>query len=298
MTMKQNETKNRKIYLATPRGFCAGVHRAVKIVDDTLEKAGTPVFVRHDIVHNEFVVKSFRERGVVFVEELTDVQKDRPVIFSAHGVSPDVEKQATDLDLTYIDATCPIVKKIHKKALHLRKEGYKVLLIGHKKHPEVVGTMGYLEESGIVIENREDAEELDLPADIQKITYITQTTLSPDDVAHIVKVLSRRFINLKSPSRSDICYATLERQKAVRTLAEKCKVILVIGSSESSNSKRLVEVAKQAGAEVYLIDTHKDIPENITAYSGDIGITAGASAPEVLVQEVVNSFSDAEVLEL
>jgi 4-hydroxy-3-methylbut-2-enyl diphosphate reductase len=279
--------KSKKIILAETRGFCEGVKRAIKIVEDTLAEEGAPVYVRHDIVHNDYVVESFRERGVVFVEDLSEVPAGRPVIFSAHGVSPDVEAKARSMGLKCIDATCPLVKKIHEKAVKLKEDGYTILLIGHKVHPEIVGTLGHLGGEGVVVEDEDDARSLDFPADTEKITYLTQTTLSPDDVSDIVKILEEKFPNLEEPSRHDICYATLERQKAVKELAEKCDVILVIGSVESSNSNRLKEVAEQYGVEAYLINSYKDIPEKVLKQSGNIGVTAGASAPEILVEEVV-----------
>jgi len=278
--------KNRKIEIASSRGFCAGVERAIDIVEEALQKSGAPLYVRHDIVHNDYVVNSFKSRGVVFVEELSDVPEGRCVIFSAHGVAPDVESEAEALGLSYIDATCPIVKKIHRKAVALKNDGYTVLLIGHKVHPEIIGTLGHLGGEGVVIESIDDIKLLSIPEDTFKITYLTQTTLSPDDVKDIVSALEVRFPNLKNPDRHDVCYATLERQKAVRGMAEECDVILVIGSPESSNSNRLKEVANSAGAEAYLINSYKDIPENVLVGKMSVGITAGASAPEILVEEV------------
>ena len=283
--------KTKKIILAETRGFCEGVKRAIKIVEDTLAEEGAPVYVRHDIVHNDYVVESFRKRGVVFIEDLSEVPEGRPVIFSAHGVSPDVEAKALSMGLKCIDATCPLVKTIHEKAVKLKEDGYTILLIGHKVHPEIVGTLGHLGGEGVVIEDEDDARSLDLPGDTEKITYLTQTTLSPDDVSDIVKVLEEKFPNLEEPSRHDICYATLERQKAVKELAEKCDVILVIGSAESSNSNRLKEVAEQYGVEAYLINSYNDIPAKVLSQSGTIGVTAGASAPEILVKEVVEKLS-------
>ena len=273
--------------MATTRGFCAGVERAIKIVEDTLARESTPIYVRHDIVHNDYVVASFRDRGVIFVEDLSEVPVGRPVIFSAHGVSPEVEKEARKLGLKYIDATCPLVKKIHEKAVVLKEEGYTILLIGHKVHPELIGTLGHLGGEGIVVEDVEGARSLSIPKDIKKITYLTQTTLSPDDVSDIVKVLEEKFPNLEVPSRHDICYATLDRQRAVKELAKECETILVIGSVESSNSNRLKEVAEQEGVEAYLINSYENIPEKVFNKSGIIGVTAGASAPEILVEEVV-----------
>jgi 4-hydroxy-3-methylbut-2-enyl diphosphate reductase len=284
--------KNRKIKIASSRGFCAGVERAINIVEEALQKSGAPLYVRHDIVHNDYVVNSLKSRGVVFVEELSDIPKGSCVIFSAHGVAPDVEVEAETLGLSYIDATCPIVKKIHRKAVALKNDGYTVLLIGHKVHPEIIGTLGHLGGEGVVIESVDDVKLLSIPSATAKITYLTQTTLSPDDVKSIVSALEERFPNLKNPDRHDVCYATLERQKAVRDMAEECDVILVLGSPESSNSNRLKEVANFAGAEAYLINSYKDIPENVLAGDMSIGVTAGASAPEVLVEEVLECLRD------
>ena len=279
--------RDRKIIVASARGFCAGVVRAVDIVENLLHEYGAPLFVRHDIVHNGYVVDSFRRRGVVFVEELSEVPPGSRVIFSAHGVSPEVEREAESFGLTYVDATCPLVKKIHKKALTLKIEGYTVLLIGHRVHPEIIGTLGYLGEAGIVVESAEDVENLSISPDIEKITYLTQTTLSPDDVEDVLILLRKRFPNLQLPARHDLCYATLERQTAVREMAKECEVILVLGSPESSNSNRLKEVAEAAGSEAYLIESARDIPDHVLKGSFSVGITAGASAPEILVEESV-----------
>ena len=278
---------DRKIIVAPSRGFCAGVVRAVDIVENLLLEHGAPLFVRHDIVHNGYVVDSFRRRGVVFVEELSEVPSGSRVVFSAHGVAPEVEQEAERLGLTYVDATCPLVKKIHKKALMLKKQGYTVLLIGHRVHPEIIGTLGHLSGEGIVIESAEDVENLSIPHDIEKITYLTQTTLSPDDVEDILVLLRKRFPNLQLPARHDLCYATLERQAAVREMAKECEIILVLGSPESSNSNRLKEVAESAGCEAYLIESARDIPDHVLKGRASVGITAGASAPEILVEESV-----------
>ena len=286
-----------RVYLASPRGFCAGVERAVRIVEEALAEYGAPVYVRHDIVHNEHVVQSFREQGVVFVEELSEVAPDRPVIFSAHGVSPEVEREAAELGLSTVDATCPLVKKIHRKAKELKESGYTVILIGHRKHPEIIGTLGHLGGEGTVVENTLDAAEVKFPESINKITYLTQTTLSPDDVSSTVSVLRNRFPALEEPKKDDICYATLERQKAVRRLAEICPVILIIGSPESSNSNRLKEVAEQAGAEAYLIRTYRDIPDRVLQMDTSLGVTAGASAPEILISELLEHFRESQIIE-
>jgi 4-hydroxy-3-methylbut-2-en-1-yl diphosphate reductase len=280
----------RKIFLAEPRGFCAGVIRAVQIVEDMLAQHGSPVYVRHEIVHNKYVVDSFRKAGVRFIENLSEVPKGETVIFSAHGVSPKVEKRARDMGLKYIDATCPLVKTIHEKAVQLKKEGYTILLIGDKNHPELVGTLGHLGDDAIVIESVEDAANFAIPEEIEKITYLTQTTLSPEDVEEITAILKERLPLLECQSKNDICYATLERQVAIKKLAEKCDTILVLGSPESSNSNRLTQAAINAGAKAYLIDSCADIPDSVFKSAGNIGVTAGASAPEILVKQTVECF--------
>lgn len=277
----------RKIYLAEPRGFCAGVIRAVNIVDDMLKQHGSPVYVRHEIVHNKYVIDSFRKAGVKFIEKLEEVPVGETVIFSAHGISPEVEQKAGEMGLKYVDATCPLVKKIHEKALRLKKEGFTILLIGDKNHPELVGTLGHLDGDAIVIESVEDVANFAIPGDIEKVTYLTQTTLSPEDVEDITASLLKRIPSLQCPVKHDICYATLERQGAIKELAEKCDTILVIGSSESSNSNRLTQTAIKAGAQAYLIDTFKDISPKVIESAKNIGISAGASAPEILVQQAV-----------
>lgn len=282
--------KEREIHLAESRGFCAGVIRAVNIVETTLSEWGAPIYVRHDIVHNQHVVDSFKKRGVVFVENLQDVDPARPVIFSAHGVSPEIERTAGEMGLKRIDATCPIVKRIHDEAAELEKNGFFIVLIGHREHPETIGTLGHLAGSAAVIETTFDAETLTIPEHHEKITYLTQTTLSPDDVDDIVKTLALRFPKLRHPSKSCVCYATLDRQRAVKELAAKCATILVIGSPESSNSNRLREVAAKAGAKAYLIGSPREIPSEVLNSTDDaIGVTAGASAPEVLVSEVISA---------
>lgn len=277
----------RKIFLADPRGFCAGVIRAVQIVEVQLQEKGTPVYVRHEIVHNKYVVESFRKRGVKFIEKLEDVPTEETVIFSAHGIAPEVEKRARELGLHYIDATCPLVKKIHEKALLLKRQGYIILLIGDKDHPELIGTLGHLGGDAVIIENVEDAANFAISENSEKITFLTQTTLSPEDVSEIIAKLKERLPDLNEPAKSDICYATLERQEAIKKLAEKCDTILVIGSPTSSNSKRLQQAAKKAGAQAYLIDSFDDIPDGVVEQTNNIGITAGASAPEILVQKTV-----------
>ncbi|MBN1864739.1 MAG: 4-hydroxy-3-methylbut-2-enyl diphosphate reductase [Victivallales bacterium] len=278
----------RKIYLAEHRGFCSGVVRALDIVTHMLESGCRPVYVRHAIVHNNHIVRELGDAGVVFVENLDEVPKGGTVIFSAHGVSPEVERKAREMGLKTVDATCPRVKKIHEKATALRNEGYTILLIGNRDHPETCGTLGHIGEGGVVVENREDAENLNLPDTSAAVTYLTQTTLSTEDVSGIVEVLQRRIPKLVEPDRNDICDATLKRQAAVKELTRKCGTILVIGSEASSNSRKLRDMAAAAGADAYLIDSFRDIPDVVVENAGDIGISSGASAPEELVLETIN----------
>jgi len=281
-------TKELKILLASPRGFCAGVDRAIEIVKKTLAKFGSPVYVRHEIVHNAQVVESLKKLGAIFVEELNEIKdRSRPVIFSAHGVPKSVPEEATNKKMFYIDATCPLVTKVHREAERHNKNGYKIILIGHKDHPEVIGTMGQIPKENIVlIETLKDANSLkhDGP-----IAYVTQTTLSVDDTKEIIEVLKKKFPGIKAPIKEDICYATTNRQNAVKKIASKCDMFLVIGSDNSSNSKRLVEVAKKAGcAKSQLIDFKKEFPIKEIMKCNTIGLTSGASAPEKLVQDFIS----------
>jgi 4-hydroxy-3-methylbut-2-enyl diphosphate reductase len=285
--MKNNEIK---ILLAAPRGFCAGVERAIEIVEKTIEKYGAPVFVRHEIVHNKFVVDNLKTKGAVFIEELDEIiDKSRPVIFSAHGVPKSVPDNAKSLNMTYIDATCPLVSKVHREAENLHKAGYHLILIGHQNHPEVIGTMGQLPKGSIdLVQNEEEAEKY-LSKNNQKIAYVTQTTLSVDDTVNIIDILKKKFPILKEPIKEDICYATTNRQKAVKNIANKCDMFFVIGSRNSSNSVRLVEVAKKAGCEnSFLIHSNSIIPFNEIKKVKTIGISSGASAPEILVKNFIN----------
>ena len=273
--------------LASPRGFCAGVDRAIEIVKKTLEKYGSPVYVRHEIVHNTQVVENLKKLGAVFVEELEEIKdRTRPVIFSAHGVPKSVPKEATNMKMFYIDATCPLVTKVHKEAERHYKNGNKIVLIGHKNHPEVIGTMGQIPKENIVlVETRQDAKNLKLEG---AIAYVTQTTLSVDDTKGIIEVLKKKFPAIKGPIKEDICYATTNRQNAVKKIASYCDMFLVIGSDNSSNSKRLVEVAKKAGCiKTQLIDFKKHLPINEIIECNTIGLTSGASAPEKLVQDFI-----------
>ena len=278
------------LYLAAPRGFCAGVDRAIDIVDLALQVYGKPIYVRHEIVHNRHVVQDLRDKGAIFVEDLKDVPPGAVVIFSAHGVSPVVRREALERGLRALDATCPLVTKVHLEALKYAREGYTIVLIGHRDHVEVQGTMGEAPEAIVLVETLEDAERLQI-SDPARVAYITQTTLSVDDVRAIVATLKRRFPQIHEPAKDDICYATTNRQNAVKELARRCGVILVVGAPASSNANRLVEVAQQMGVSAYLIESALDIrPEWI---AGDVGITAGASTPEPVVQDCV-----ARVLEL
>jgi len=282
-------SKEIKILLAAPRGFCAGVDRAIEIVKKSIKKFGAPVYVRHEIVHNKQVVDNLKKIGAIFVEELSEIKnKSRPVIFSAHGVPKSILIKATKLKMMYIDATCPLVSKVHREAENLNKKGFHILLIGHKNHPEVIGTMGQLPSGKIdLIETTDDAEKYKNPK--KDITYVTQTTLSVDDTKNIIKILKKNFPNIKDPIKEDICYATTNRQAAVKNIAEKCDMFFVIGSKNSSNSLRLVEVAKQSGCKhSELIHTDSVIPLNKINECKTIGISSGASAPEMLVQNFIN----------
>ena len=279
--------KEIKILLASPRGFCAGVDRAIEIVKKTLEKYGSPVYVRHEIVHNTQVVENLKKLGAIFVEELEEVRdRTRPVIFSAHGVPKSVPKEASNMKMFYIDATCPLVTKVHREAERHNKNGNKIILIGHKNHPEVIGTMGQIPKENIVlIETIEDAKNLKLEG---SIAYVTQTTLSVDDTKDIIEVLEKKFPGIKAPIKEDICYATTNRQNAVKKIAPQCDMFLVIGSDNSSNSKRLVEVAKKAGCnKTQLVDFKKELPVKEIVKCDTIGLTSGASAPEKLVQDFI-----------
>ena len=283
------KSKEIKVLLAAPRGFCAGVDRAIEIVKKSIKKFGAPVYVRHEIVHNKQVVDSLKKIGAIFVEELNEIKdKSRPVIFSAHGVPKSIPIEATNLKMMYIDATCPLVSKVHREAENLNKKGFHILLIGHKNHPEVIGTMGQLPSEEIdLIETTDDAEKYKNSK--KDIAYVTQTTLSVDDTKNIIKILKKNFPNIKDPIKEDICYATTNRQAAVKNIAEKCDMFFVIGSKNSSNSLRLVEVAKQSGCKhSELIHTDNFIPLNKINDCKLIGISSGASAPEILVQNFIN----------
>jgi len=280
--------KELKILLAYPRGFCAGVDRAIEIVKKTLIKFGSPVYVRHEIVHNAQVVESLKKLGAIFVEELDEIKDPtRPVIFSAHGVPKSVPNEAFNRKMFYIDATCPLVTKVHRETERHNKNGFKIILIGHKDHPEVIGTMGQIPKENItLIETAEDAQNVKIKG---PVAYVTQTTLSVDDTKDIIKILEKRFPNIKSPTKEDICYATTNRQNAVKEISPLCDMFFVIGSDNSSNSKRLVEVAKKAGCKrAELVDFKKKIPVKEIISCNKIGLTSGASAPEKLVQSFIS----------
>jgi len=283
--------KDLKILLASPRGFCAGVDRAIEIVKKALKKFGSPVYVRHEIVHNTQVVENLKKLGAIFVEELREIKdQSRPVIFSAHGVPKSVPEEASRKKMFYIDATCPLVTKVHREAEYLYKNGYEVILIGHKDHPEVLGTMGQLPQNSIkLIETVDDAKNVNVYGIKKPLAYVTQTTLSVDDTKKIIEVLKDKFPNIKSPIKEDICYATTNRQEAVKKIAPLCDMFFVVGSKNSSNSQRLVEVAKKSGCiKSELISFNEKLPVNLIAKCNKIGITSGASAPEQLVQDLIS----------
>ncbi|SEO01248.1 4-hydroxy-3-methylbut-2-enyl diphosphate reductase [Salinihabitans flavidus] len=281
------------LYIAAPRGFCAGVDRAIKIVEMALEKWGAPVYVRHEIVHNRFVVDSLRNKGAVFVEELSDCPDDRPVIFSAHGVAKAVPAEAERREMIYVDATCPLVSKVHIEAERHHENGLQIVMIGHAGHPETIGTMGQLPDGEVLlVETESDVERIEV-RDPEKLAFVTQTTLSVDDTAHIVTALRDRFPAIIGPHKEDICYATTNRQEAVKAIAPKAEAMLVVGAPNSSNSRRLVEVASRAGCGYsQLVQRAADIDWRALEGVSSLGITAGASAPEVLVEEVIDAFRD------
>ena len=284
-------SKELKIYLASPRGFCAGVDRAIEIVEKALKKFGSPVYVRHEIVHNTQVVENLKKLGAIFVEEIDEIKDiSRPVIFSAHGVPKSVPIEASKKKIFYVDATCPLVTKVHREAESLYKKGYEVILIGHKDHPEVLGTMGQLPKNSIkLIEKVKDAKNININEIKKPVAYVTQTTLSVDDTKEIIDVLKEKFPNIKSPVKEDICYATTNRQEAVKKIAPLCDMFFVVGSENSSNSQRLVEVAKKSGCiKSELIPFNSKLPIDSIIKCNKIGITSGASAPEQLVQDLVS----------
>ena len=282
-----------QLYLAAPRGFCAGVDRAIKIVEMAIQKWGTPVYVRHEIVHNKFVVDTLRSKGAIFVKELDQCPDDRPVIFSAHGVPKTVPATAQARNMVFVDATCPLVSKVHIEANRHNQNGMQMIMIGHAGHPETIGTMGQLPYGEVLlVETEADVADVKV-RDPKQLAYITQTTLSVDDTSEIVKALKTRFPEIVGPHKEDICYATTNRQEAVKAIAPLSDALLVVGAPNSSNSKRLVEVASKAGCEYsQLVQRAKDIDWRALKSVKSIGVTAGASAPDVLIQEVVEAFSN------
>ena len=285
-------TKKLNIFLAGPRGFCAGVDRAIEMVKGALKKYGAPVYVRHEIVHNKFVVENLKSQGAIFVEELNEIEdRSRPVIFSAHGVPKVVPEEALILNLVYYDATCPLVSKIHKEVENFDKKNLPVILIGHRNHPEVIGTMGQTDKKIHLVEKVEDVKKLPLNQN-DEIAYVTQTTLSVDDTKDIIKEIKLHFSNVIEPKKNDICYATTNRQEAVKKIANQCDYFLVIGASNSSNSLRLVEVAKNYGSKkAILVEDVDSLNLNIFQESENIGITASASSPEILVKKLLDNLT-------
>ena len=275
------------IMLANPRGFCAGVDRAISIVERALEQFGAPIYVRHEVVHNKFVVDNLREKGAVFIEDLADVPEGATLIYSAHGVSKAVQDEAAARGFRVFDATCPLVTKVHKEVARLDTQGYQIIMIGHAGHPEVEGTMGQLPEGAILlVQTVEDVAKLEV-ADPDRLSHVSQTTLSVDETKDIIAALKARFPNIKSPPKDDICYATTNRQEAVKQLAAECDIVIVVGSPNSSNSNRLREVAAQRGVDAYMVDNASYLRREWFEGKKQVGVTAGASAPEVLVQEVL-----------
>tara|TARA_B110001452_G_scaffold242377_1_gene225143 strand:+ start:1362 stop:2306 length:945 start_codon:yes stop_codon:yes gene_type:complete len=288
------KNKEIKILLSAPRGFCAGVERAIEIVEKSIKKYGAPVYVRHEIVHNKFVVDDLKMKGAIFVDELEEIQdRSRPVIFSAHGVPKQIPDDAKNYKMSYIDATCPLVSKVHREAENLNKAGYHIILIGHQNHPEVVGTMGQLPHGSIeLIQNEDEAKNYKTKED-KKIAFVTQTTLSVDDTKEIIKILKKKFPKIREPFKEDICYATTNRQMAVKNIAKMCDMFFVIGSRNSSNSVRLVEVAKKSGCtNSQLIHSKSIIPYEEIKNSNTIGISSGASAPEILVENFIHNLKN------
>ncbi|MGA9164099.1 MAG: 4-hydroxy-3-methylbut-2-enyl diphosphate reductase [Thiobacillus sp.] len=279
------------ILLANPRGFCAGVDRAIAIVERALEKFGAPIYVRHEVVHNTFVVNDLKAKGAIFVDELADVPSGATVIFSAHGVSQAVRAEAEARGLNVFDATCPLVTKVHVEVSKMRDKGFEIVMIGHKGHPEVEGTLGQSEGGMYLVETPDDVATLQVN-DPDKLAYVTQTTLSVDDAARVVDALRARFPSISGPKKDDICYATQNRQDAVKVLAGQCDVVIVVGSPTSSNSNRLREVAENLGVPAYMVDNASEIDPQWLSQKNRVGVTAGASAPEILVQEVIARLKD------
>lgn len=280
-----------QIILANPRGFCAGVERAIAIVERALQKFGAPIYVRHEVVHNKFVCDDLRAKGAVFIEELSEVPTGSTVIFSAHGVSKDVRREADERGLKVFDATCPLVTKVHVEVGKMRNQAREVVMIGHKGHPEVEGTMGQSEGGMYLVETAEDVLGLNVHSP-EQLSFVTQTTLSVDDASRVIGALKERFPDVQGPKKDDICYATQNRQDAVKALAEQCDLVIVVGSPNSSNSRRLKEVAVARGVEGYLVDGPEEIDAAWLAGKSRVGVSAGASAPEILVQRVINRIQE------
>ncbi|MEQ1667702.1 MAG: 4-hydroxy-3-methylbut-2-enyl diphosphate reductase [Sulfuriferula sp.] len=274
------------IQLANPRGFCAGVDRAIEIVERALERYGAPIYVRHEVVHNKFVVENLKAKGAIFIEDLNDVPTGSTLIYSAHGVSQAVRREAEARSLTVFDATCPLVTKVHLEVARMRDKGMEIIMIGHKGHPEVEGTMGQSNGGMYLVETPEDVATLTV-TDADKLAFVTQTTLSVDDAMRVITALKTRFPNIIGPKKDDICYATQNRQDAVKALAQQCDLVIVVGSPNSSNSNRLREVAQNLGVDAYMVDNASQLQIEWLTGKTNIGVTAGASAPEVLVQEVI-----------
>ena len=296
MVLKNQKKKKINLYLANPRGFCAGVDRAIKMVEESLKVFGKPVYVRHEIVHNRYVVEKLKKLGAIFVDELNEIpNNNHPVIFSAHGVPKSVPLEAKKKNLNFFDATCPLVSKIHREVEFFSKKKFEIILIGHRNHPEVIGTMGQINNSKIyLVENISDAKKLKI-LNQNNLAYVTQTTLSVDDTAEIIKILKKRFPKIKEPKKDDICYATTNRQEAVKKLAKICEYIIIIGAYNSSNSLRLVEVAKKNGCKnSILIESHKKFNWNSIKNNSSIGLSASASAPEELIDNLDEFNKDPE----
>ncbi len=286
-----------QVILANPRGFCAGVDRAIEIVERALSLYGAPIYVRHEVVHNKFVVEDLKKKGAIFIEDLADVPAGNTLIFSAHGVSQAVRKEAEARGLKVFDATCPLVTKVHVEVSKMRASGKEIIMIGHKGHPEVEGTMGQADGGMYLVETPEDVEQLKV-TDVSNLAFVTQTTLSVDDANKVIDALKTRFPGIAGPKKDDICYATQNRQDAVKVLAKDCDLVIVVGSPNSSNSNRLREVAKNLGVEAYMIDNASQLKPEWLHGKQKVGITAGASAPEVLVQEVIATLRNLGALEI
>ena len=293
MTIAPKNLPVKEIHLANPRGFCAGVDRAIEMVELALKKWGSPIYVRHEIVHNKHVVRDLKKKGAIFVEELEECPEDRPVIFSAHGVPKFVPEEAKRRQMLFVDATCPLVTKVHNEIKRYNNNGYKIIMIGHRGHPETIGTMGQLPEGEVLlVENKSDVDKLSFPKHT-KLAYVTQTTLSVDDTKEIALALNKKFPSIENPKKEDICYATTNRQEEVKRIVKCVDLMLVVGSENSSNSQRLVDVAKCSGCtEAYLIEDYKRIDWEKVAKANSIGITSGASAPEHLVREVISKIQE------